>query len=156
MRGLGIKSKSIQWAILTLVAILSIAGSCDSTGGRDYNPEQLFGSWRGITIEGEGELTFGVESGYYVYTFKALPGSFPERDIGDDILSQGIWGLNRSILTLIDDPTDAYYTCVVSDHFDLNLNAEATIMTMTYFGTECVERGQLLENAAWYKQIEVE
>ena len=151
---LGMKSKSVQWALLTLVAILSIGSSCDSTEGRNYDREQLFGSWRGITIEGEGELTFGVENGIYFYTFKALPGSFPDRSLGSDILSQGSWGLNRSILTLYDDQTDAYYTCVVSDQFDLNLNTDATIMTMTYFGTECVERGQMLENAAWYKQME--
>lgn len=156
MRSPGINSKSIQWALLTLVVMLLIVSSCESTGRLNYDRETLLGTWKGITLQGEGELTFGVEAGIYSYTFKAMPGSFPERSIGGDILSQGTWGLNQSILTLFDDQIVAYYTCVVTDQFDLNLNTDATIMKMSYLGSECVARGQLLENAYWYKQVEGE
>ncbi len=140
--------------LMTLAGAL--AGTCREPIGDAVHPEDLYGSWNGETVSGDAYLVFKAAEDVNRFELRAAPGEFSAvLDSGENLLSAGYFGLAGTYMSLIDDAS-AVYACpsIITDRFDIRMNAAGDAMQLDHSGDECPARAHLLTSPTWLRQME--
>ncbi len=147
-------------AALLVLAVPLVAMSCQGDITAALDESDLMGRWRSETLNGVAEITFSQVDGLNRYIFSAPDGDFGDIVLlpGNNVLSQGLWGLAGNVLALVDE--DGFpLACPETVQFVVGMSSSGLAFTLASVDTGdnvCLTRSQILGESGWLAVAEEE